>query len=86
MKEAIRKKWLDEMPERIISGDNCTYAEWLEKLVDSILQDMHQYAFDEFHKHRKVYGTGKVVCIDGKDFNEILRLGKLKAKELLNDE
>ena len=60
--------------------------ELLEKLVDSVLQDMHQYSFDEFHKYRLTYGADKFAVLTGKDFNELLRLGKLKAKKLLNDE
>lgn len=85
MKKKLRKKWLDEMPERIISGDNSTYAEWLENITDSLLQDMHQYATEQFHKYRLTHGHDKFAVLDGKDFNEIIRLAKVKTKRMDDD-
>lgn len=83
MKDSLRKKFLREIPMHIVQDRYLTYAAWLEEQIDSVLQDMHRYAFDEFHKHRKKNTQDFKISLDGKEFNEILRLGKLKVKEEL---
>ena len=75
-------------------GDSCfnkfnnnDYTKWLEnKLIlsgvidNTVLETMHNEIFNEFHELRKKKGNSLSIEIDGKEVNEIIRLGKLKAK------
>jgi hypothetical protein len=72
--------------ERIVNAHIKTHETKLKKLfisgvVDSaVLETMHDEIFNEFHELRKKKGNNLSIDIDGKEVNEIIRLGKLKAK------
>jgi len=72
--------------ERIANAQIKTHETKLKKLfisgvIDSaVLETMHNEIFNEFHELRKKKGNSLSIEIDGKEVNEIIRLGKLKAK------
>lgn len=73
--EAIVKTWIKtneiKLKNLFISGvTNC-----------AILETMHQQVFTEFHNLRKQKGNARYIQIDGKEANEIIRLGKLATKK-----
>ncbi len=47
----------------------------------AILETMHQQVFTEFHNLRKQKGNTEFIQVNGKEANEIIRLGKLATKK-----
>ena len=57
---------------------------FINKLKLELVESVHKHTFSAFHSYRRKYSNKTIVSLNGKEMNEIIKVGKIKAKQYCN--